>query len=63
MKKWEAENLQKMHLRKLQNAKPTIRKSLKYPGTPRPISAQQPSEMSKLLSDFSLTKYSKVISS
>jgi hypothetical protein len=60
MKKWEADNLQKAHLKKLQNAKPTIRSSLKYPGTPRPISAQQSGNISKMLSDFSLGQYQKV---
>ena len=60
MKKWEANNLQKAHIRKLQNAKPAIRTSLKYPGTPKPNSAVQSGNISKFLSDYSLTQYQKV---
>ena len=60
MKTWEANNSQKMHLKKLQNAKFTIRPNLKYPGTPRPVSAPQLNNLSKLLSEFSLQQYHKV---
>ena len=62
MKKWEAENSQKIHSKKLQNAKGTIRKSLKHPISPRPLSAPQPNDLLKTLSEFGLSKFSKVLS-
>jgi hypothetical protein len=61
MKKWEAENSQKIHNKKLQNAKGTIRKSLKHPISPRPISAPQGNELMKTISEFGLSKFTKVI--
>ena len=62
MKKWEADNSQKIHSKKLQNVKPTIRKSLKHPISPRPLSAPQPNDLLKTLSEFGLSKFSKVLS-
>ncbi|OMJ81898.1 hypothetical protein SteCoe_17537 [Stentor coeruleus] len=59
MKKWETENSQKIHNKKVQNVKPTIRPNLKIFDTPRPISAQNPTALTKLLTEFSLTKYLK----
>ena len=62
MKKWETDNIQKVHNKKLQNVKGTIRPSLKHPISPRPISAPQVNDLAKVLSEFGLSKFTKVIS-
>lgn len=60
MKRWEADNSQKIHNKKVQNVKGTIRKSLKNPISPRPISAPQLNDLTKVLSEFGLSKFTKV---
>ena len=64
MKKWESDNSQKIHNKKLQNTKPTIKKPSKAPTSPstRPLSAPQPNDLIKTLSEFGLSKFSKVLS-
>jgi len=61
MKKSETDNTQKTQNKKLQNVKGNIRPSLKHPISPRPISAPQPNDLTKVLSEFGLSKFTKVI--
>ena len=61
MKKWEAEFSQKIHNKKLKNAKPVIRTSIKYPEIRRSSTTTQPTIFMRNLSEFSLTKFYRVM--